>query len=111
MIDKLKNYFLDIIVVRYLSDFLKRLDGYKTLLGFVLTVVQVLAEMLTSPESMGVFAVLIKVLSNVAQGQLDASDVTIVATSLLTLWGVIKKVYKNRKGIPQVPTIVIDKEV
>ena len=105
-----KGYFLNTVVVEYLTGFVKRLDGYKTFLGILLSGLYVAAEMISSPEINGVLAVFIKVLSGVTTGTLDPADIGLLASSLLTIWGIASKIIKKKNGVPQVPTIVIDKE-
>lgn len=107
---KIKSYLLENIVSGYLTSFLKRLDGYKSFLGIILTIFYVAAQMITDPNVSGILAVFIKAFSGVTEGHLDAADISVLASSFLAIWGIIQKLIKKHRGIPQVPTIVIEKD-
>ena len=109
MLTSIKEWFLKVFLVTYLKDFLNRLRGYRTFLGFILTMMQVASQLALSPEATSILGVLIKAFSDVATGQLDPQDLTIVATSLYSLYGVVMKIFKKITDRPQIPTIITEK--
>ena len=109
MLDKIKEWFLQVFLVNYIKDFLERLKGYRMFLGIVLTLFQVAAQIVASPETKNILGVLIKAFADVTAGQLEPGEITIVATSLYAVWGAIMKIIKAAKQVPQVPTVLIKK--
>ncbi len=109
MLTNLKEWFLKVFLVNYIKDFLQRLKGYRMFLGIVLTLFQIAAQIVASPETKSILEVLIKAFADVTAGQLDPSEITIVATSLYAIWGAIMKIVKAAKQVPQVPTVLIKK--
>jgi len=104
MFEKIKGYFTDKLVKSYLLQLVKRLDGYKTFLGIGLTLLQIASHLLD--KNVPILATIIGVLQ---EGDVTTivpeGDIGILATSLLALWGLIMKVYKASKGLPQVPEL------
>lgn len=109
-LDNIKEWFLKVFLVDYLSSFLKRMDGYTAFLNVVLTILQVVAVMVTSPETLSTLAVLIKAFSDVASGVMGPEDITIVATSLMAIYGAIMRGVKKVRGVPQVPYLIVNKK-
>ena len=109
MLTTLKEWFLKVFLVNYIKDFLSRLHGYRFFLGTVLTILQVSAQIVASPETKDILGILIKAFADVTTGQLDPSEITIVATSVYAIYGAIMKIIKAVKKTPQVPTLLIKK--
>ena len=105
----LKKQIIERFLKGYLSGYLKRLQGYKMLTGIILLILQVTASILGDPS--GYLNVLISTLYESTVPLINPSEISIIASSLLALWGLAMKVFKAVEGKPQVPTIIIDKEV
>lgn len=90
----------------YLSDLIKRLNGYKLFLGLALTALQV-AHVITG----GDIAILQTIIDAIASANIMAllspDEIGIVASSLLALWGALHKGVKKAKKLPQVPELVV----
>lgn len=94
----------------YLADFLKRQKGYVVLIAVISALLQVAIGVITSPDAVYIMNMLISVFADVAPIKLDPRDVAEVGTAILAIWGIVNKFIKASKGLPQVPTIIVEKK-
>lgn len=102
--------FSKVLLVPYLKELVKRLDGYKTFLGILLLILHVISK---SGIAGGYGAILQTVISVLVDGQipmvLDQGDIDVLVSNVLILWGLFDKAKKAFKGVPQVPVLVKEK--
>jgi hypothetical protein len=105
----LREMVLDNFVKSYLSDLIKRLDGYKFFLGLTLTLLQI-GEKLYGKD-LPILNTIIEALNGHGgfEAILQPNDIGILATSLLAVYGLIMKGVKRYKGVPQVPSLILPK--
>ncbi len=102
-LDYWKNLVIEKFLKSYLTDFVKRLEGYKTLTGGLLTVFQIAVQLVTNDSASGVLQILIDSFSGVATASASGEQVSIFSSSLLAIYGAGMKIYKAYKNEPQVP--------
>ena len=108
------NYRQGLLVDRFLKTYLKgffdRIKGYTFFTSLILTLLQVGAVLFAQNDSvLNVLNIILKAFGDVATGVAQPNEITMVATSITAIWGLILKLIKSYKGEPQVPTIVIKK--
>ena len=104
-----KEAIIEKLIKGYLGDYIKRLAGYQALTGFLLTSLQVAVILITDPTAAGIISIFIKSLSDISAGMATPEDVTLWATTLQTLFGLINKAIKKAKKVPQVPYELIER--
>ena len=111
--NKVIGWFRAIIIdkffLSYLKDLIKRLDGYKTLLGIVFLGLQVAKIIVPNPEAKGIIDVILSAFGDTFNQVASPDEIGVFAASLIAIWGTVHKIYKWFKGVPQVPTIVQEK--
>ena len=75
----------------------------------MLTSLQVAVILITDPTAAGIISIFIKSLSDISAGMATPEDVTLWATTLQTLFGLINKAIKKAKKVPQVPYELIER--
>ena len=109
-IDYWKALVIDKFVKSYLKGFFDRIKGYTFFSSLLLTVVQVSAVIFANNESvLNVLNIIISAFGDVATGLAQPNEITMVATSIMAIIGLIAKAIKAYQGKPQVPTIVVKK--
>lgn len=106
----IRDTIITSFIKNYLGDFIKRQKGYVVLISVILGLLQVAVGIITSPEAISIINMVISIFADVAPIKLDPHEVAEVGTAILAIWGIINKFLKASKGLPQVPTIVIEKK-
>ena len=107
----IKKQVFEIFIKGYLADFVKRQKGYVFLISVILALIQVAIGIITSPDALYVLSMIASIFGDVAPFKLTPQDVAEASTAILAIWGLVNKFLKMAKGLPQVPTIIIEKEV
>ena len=110
-VDSFKTSIIERFLKGYVVDYLKRQKGFVMFGGIIYTLIQVAAAMAVDPQAVSVIGTILNAFKDTFTGVLQPNEITIVATSLVALYGAFAKALKAAKGLPQVPTIVVDKEV
>lgn len=110
MFSWVKEQVFEIFIKGYLSNFLKRQKGYVLLISTILGLLQVAVQIVTSPEALHIMTMIISVFGDVAPIKLTPEEVVGASTAIMGLWALINKIIKKAKGLPQVPTMIIEKE-
>jgi hypothetical protein len=108
--DTIKETIIEKLVKGYLKGFVERQKGYVFLISGIFAVVQIAANIVTSPEVLSVLNIVLSTFADVAPLQLTPQEVTAATTMIVGLLGLINKLVKKAKGLDQVPTIVIEKK-
>lgn len=106
----IRDTIIKTFIKGYLADFVKRQKGYVVLISVLLGLLQVAGNIITSPEALNIINMIISIFIDVAPIKFDPQDILEVSTAILAIWGIAMKAMKAAKGLPQVPTIVIDKK-
>lgn len=109
-IDYWKGLIIDKFIMSYVKGFFERLKGYTFFSSLLLLSAQIAAVVFANNESiLNILNIIISALGDTVSGVASPNEITIAANAILAIYGLIMKLVKLWKGVPQVPTIVIKK--